>query len=530
MDRLLETWRRLTPLRRVVLIGAGVATVVAVLALAQMAARPGMALLYSGLDPATAGEVVGQLEQMQVASEVRGDAIYVAADARDRVRLALARKGLPRQGQAGYELLDRISGFSATSEMFDAAYWRAREGELARTLLAAPGVRSARVHIAVPGRRPFAREAAEPSASVTISMAGGKLGREQARAMRYLVALAVPGLRPQQVAVIDSQAGMVLAPGEESAAENAAAAAAEREAKLEAEIERLLAARVGRDKARVSVSVEASRESERVTETVIEPESRVTVSSDTEEITNEASGSPAPVTVASNLPTGEAEQGAKNKSARTESRSRVNYDYSEVRRERERAAGAIRQISVAVLVDGIVAEGPDSEAEWQPRPDEELAALGELVRAAVGFDPDRGDVVTVKSMRFQPDARAGTLAEAGSLSRFLERNAMTLIQVAVLAVVAVVLALTVVRPILAGRRIAPEELVAVNGPEGLPGPEAAAPASLPDAAGEAEADALAGADRPTPEALRRIVSEKQEQTLAMLKDWLAPAGESGENA
>ena len=530
MDRLLETWRALSARRRLAVIAAGVVTLVAVLALAQMAARPGMALLYSGLDPATAGEVVGQLEQMQVPSEVRGDAIYVPADARDRVRLALARKGLPRQGQAGYELLDQISGFSATSEMFDAAYWRAKEGELARTLLASSGVRAARVHVAVPSRRPFARDAAEPTASVTVTMAGGTVPREQARAMRYLVALAVPGLRPEQVAIVDSQAGMVLAPGEESAAEDASQAAAEREAKLEAEIEQLLAARVGRDRARVSVSVEADRESERVVETVIEPDSQVTISADTEEITRQSEGSPASVTVASNLPTGEAAEGAKDKSNATESRQRINYDYSEVRRERERAAGAIRQISVAVLVDGITSEGPDGAPQWQPRPQEELDTLSELVRAAVGFDAERGDVVTVRSMRFQPDASVGVLAEADPVMRFLERNAMTLVQIGVLAAVALILALAVVRPILTRPAVDPETLVAVNDPEAL----AAAPgdATLPATLGEAElpADAAATETRPDAETLRRVVAERQEQTLAMLRDWLGSPDREEEGA
>ena len=524
MDRLLQTWRMLDMRRRLVLIGAGVATVIAVLALAQMASRPGMALLYSGLDPAAAGEVVGALEQMKIASEVRGDAIYVAEDARDRVRLSLARQGLPRQGQAGYELLDEISGFSSTSEMFDAAYWRAKEGELARTVLAAPGVRAARVHIAVPSRRPFASKSAEPTASVTVTMAGGALTREQARAMRYLVALAVPGLGPERVGVIDSRAGIVLAPGEENAAEDAIAAAAEREAKLEAEIEQLLAARVGRDKARVSVTVEADRESERVVETVIEPDSRVTISSDIEEVTTNATGSPGAVTVASNLPTGDAGEADKSKSARSESRERVNYDYSQVRRERERAAGAIRQISVAVLVDGMVEPGPDGEPQWSPRPEEELAVLRDLVRAAVGFDERRGDVVTVESMRFQPDATVGALVESSAWMRFVERNALTLIQIGVLALVALVLALTVVRPILAGRPAEAQEMVTVS-PDGTTGDfDAPGPAALPDPGGAGEPPV----DRTDPETLRRIVAEKQEQTLAMLKDWLAQPAEAGE--
>jgi len=526
MDQLLQTWRALDLRRRIVLIGAGVLTIVAVLSLAQVATRPAMALLYSGLDPATAGEVVGSLEQMGVASEVRGDAIYVTEGARDRVRLALAREGLPRQGQAGYELLDQISGFSATSDMFNAAFWRAKEGELARTILAAPGVRAARVHIAVPSRRPFSREGAATTASVTVTMAGGALMPAQARALRYLVALAVPGLNPEQVAIIDSRRGVVLAPGEQSRAEEASAEAAQREARLKAEIEQLIAARVGRDRARVTVSVETDREAERVVESIIQPESRVTISADTEEITDSASGAAGAVTVASNLPAGDADEAPERKSSRSETRERVNYDYSEVTRERTRAPGAIRRISVAVLVDGIVEEGPDGEPTWSPRPEEELETLSGLVRAAVGFDAERGDVVTVESMAFQPGATPGELVEAGPFWRFVERNALTLIQIAVLAIVSLVLALTVVRPLLAARAESADGPMRVVG-EGETIEIGAPPAgALP----EPEASDTAEAGRYDPETLRLAVAENEEGTVAMLRDWLSETGESEEAA
>ncbi|MGF1445913.1 MAG: flagellar basal-body MS-ring/collar protein FliF [Pikeienuella sp.] len=518
MDQLLHTWRALDLRRRVILVGAGVLSLVAVLSLAQLATRPAMALLYSGLDPATAGEVVGRLDQMAVTSEVRGDAIYVAEGARDRVRLALAREGLPRQGQAGYELLDTLSGFSATADMFNAAFWRAKEGELARTILAAPGVRAARVHIAVPSRRPFARESAPPTASVTVTMAGGALPRAQAEAMRYLVALAVPNLPPEQVGVIDSRAGMVLAPGAEGGPD-LGTAATEREARLKREIEQLLAARVGRDRARVSVSVETDREAETVIETVIDPASRVTLSLDNREITDTSTGEDGNVTVASNLPAGDAEAGATRESARSETQERVNYDYSELRRERVRQPGAIRRISVAVLVDGLVEDGPDGTPVWAPRNAAELEALSALVKAAIGFDEARGDVVTVESLAFQPDATPGALVEASPLLRFLERNALTLIQIAVLAIVAIVLALTVVRPVLTRPPLAEEGLVA------LPGET---PAVI-EASADAQADPAGASGEPPElserETLRLVVAENREQTIAMLKDWLASTDE-----
>ena len=530
MNQFLSTWNGLDLQRRIVLLGAIGLTFLAVLSLAQIATRPGLALLYSGLDPAAAGEVVGSLEQMNVEAEIRGDAIYVPEDARDRVRLALAREGLPRQGQAGYELLDSISGFSATSDMFNTAYWRAKEGELARTILASPGVRSARVHIAVPNRRPFARQSARPTASVTVSMAGGSVTPEHATAIRYLTALAVPDLTPDQVAIIDNRAGMILAPGSESAVASAASQAGEREAKLKAEIEELLAARVGRDKSRVSVTVETHREAEKVTERVIQPDSRVTIHSDLEEISDTSQGSNGAVTVASNLPTGDAGNDNERKSARTESRERVNYDYSEIHRETSRAAGAIRRVSVAVLVDGINEIDANGNTVWRERPEEELVALRELVTAAVGFDAERGDVVTVDSMAFQPGATPGASIEINPIMRFIERNALTFIQLAVLGIVAIILGLTVVRPLLSrapapaiGSAPPPGALVMETDEEGnaviAQSSDSAALNSPEDP--EAETEDL-------DEQLRLIAAEQPEQTAEMLKVWLEEPSETVE--
>jgi flagellar M-ring protein FliF len=530
MEQIIETWRRLDPRRRIILAAAVALTMAAVLSLAQVATRPGMALLYSGLDPAAAGEVIGALEQMTIASEVRGNAIYVEATARDRVRLVLARDGLPRQGQAGYELLDQLSGFSATTDMFNAAYWRAREGELSRTILSSPGVRAARVHIAVPGRRPFARDASATTASVTVTMAAGKLTDAQAMAIRYLVALAVADLDPEQVAVIDSRAGMVLAPGADTPVAGAAGEAAEREAKLKAEIEQLLAARVGRDRSRVTVAVETDREAETVTEKVIQPDSRVTIHSDTEEVSDSSTGTASSVTVASNLPDGEG-GGDTRSASRSETRERVNYDYSEVQRQRVRQAGAIRRISVAVLVDGIASTGPDGQDQWAPRPLDELRALRDLVIAAVGYDEQRGDIVTVESMRFQPDATPGVLVKVSSWQRLLERNAMTLIQIGVLGAVAMILALVVVRPILA--RPVPAPLAILPGPEALADMSGAGNAALsklarPDggqAVGRGNllpAPGQPGEASPAPsgETLLLAVTERPEQAVSMLREWL----------
>ena len=131
----MTVWGKLDGRKRAVVLGA---TLLMFAAIALLARGPGagpMALLYAGLDDSAAGEVVAALDARGVPYEVRGDAIWVPESARDLERITLAAEGLPATSAGGYELLDSLSGFGTTSQMFDAAYWRAKEGELARTIL-----------------------------------------------------------------------------------------------------------------------------------------------------------------------------------------------------------------------------------------------------------------------------------------------------------------------------------------------------------------------------------------------------------
>ena len=126
--------------------------------------------------------------------------------------------------------------------MFDAAYWRAKEGELARTIVANPHVRSARVHISQGVSGAFRRDV-RPRHRCRWSQQGG-VGPEQARALRFLVASAVPGLTPQDVSIIDGANGLVLGP--DDAAQPAAQSADRARDRLRSNVERLLEAHVGR--------------------------------------------------------------------------------------------------------------------------------------------------------------------------------------------------------------------------------------------------------------------------------------------
>ncbi|WP_397541792.1 flagellar basal-body MS-ring/collar protein FliF [Roseovarius salis] len=441
MQQIANVWTALDTRRRLIVGAATVAVFAAVLGLARMAATPSMSLLYADLGAGQAGEVVSALDQRGVAYDIRGNSIFVEAARRDELRMTLAGEGLPANAARGYELLDGLSGFGTTSQMFNAAYWRAKEGELARTIVSHPAISTARVHIAKAGTNPFQRDV-EPTASVSVGLAGSTISGAHARALKFLVASAVTGLSPENVSVIDGKGKLVGTAGDVPAK-----ATEDRAEILRERVQRLLAARVGPGNAVVEVSVDTVTRSESVRETVIDPDSRVAISTDTEERTNSASGRSDDVTVASNLPDGEAGDGETSSSRTNETRERVNYEVSQTEREVTVAPGAIRRLSVAVLVNGVMGTDANGAPVFEPRDEQELDALRELVASAVGFDEERGDVITIKTMQFEQASPAGTAAVQDPLFG-AGVDLMSLAQAVVLGIVALLLGLFVVRPLL----------------------------------------------------------------------------------
>ncbi|SEL54913.1 flagellar M-ring protein FliF [Roseovarius azorensis] len=535
MQQIIHLWQAMDTRRRIIVSGAVAVMFWAVLALARMASEPGMTLLYAGLESGAAGEVVAALEQHGVAYDVRGGAIFVDAVRRDELRMTLAGEGLPSASVKGYELLDGLSGFGTTSQMFSAAYWRAKEGELTRTIVSHPAISAARVHISSSGSNPFQRDI-RPSASVSITASRGAISAKHARALQFLVASAVAGLTPEEVSVIDAEGGLVGA-----TEETPANTAEDRAEVLRHRAERLLAARVGPGNAVVEVAVDTITQTESIRERHFDPEGRVAISTDTEERTNTASDEAGgDVTVASNLPDGDAAQGGASASETSETRERINYEVSATEREITHVPGAIKRLSVAVLVNGTTTTDATGASVFEPRPEEELAALRDLVASAVGFDEARGDVITMRTMQFERLEPEGTLAESGLLDR-LALDVMSLIQAGVLAAVALILGLFVIRPLFA-RPITPPpaQIVAPARPIARTDPVAASPA-LTGEIDEGDFDEtglsviaedrtarkpereFAALERSTEDPvarLRNMIGQRQEETVEILRSWL----------
>ena len=533
MQQYLNVWMKLGIKRQLIVIAATGAMFFAILAMARMTTAPSMTLLYAGLESSAAGDVVRSLEQRGVVFEVRGGSIFVDNKQRDQLRLTLASEGLPANGNRGYELLDQLTGFGTTSQMFDAAYWRAKEGELARTIVANPAIAMARVHIASTGSNPFQR-GVTPKASVSLTPNGGGISQAQGKAVRFLVASAVAGLSPDDVAVIDAN-GMVIGSTEETAP---TVGGDDKAQVLRDRVQRLLEARVGFGNAVVEVSVDTVTESESIRERSFDPDGRVAISSDTEERTNTAEGTGGgDVTVASNLPDQEgAGGGDKSTSQNSETRERINYEVSETEREVIRAPGAIKRLSVAVLVNETKVVNDLGESVSQPRSPQEMEALRELVSSAVGFNADRGDIITLKSMALQSVAPSGTAASTSLVDQF-DLDLLSAVQMIVLAVVTLILGLFVIRPVLSrptpeAMAIAPPAAISATENEdtsatNLPAVFDAEDMGRSDSKSRVEkfnpqiGEILASSQAQDPvERLRGMIGERQEETVEILRGWL----------
>ncbi len=460
LEAALARLRELGP-GRILAIGTVLLALLAFLAFAALqATAPRYALLFGGLASGDVARIVERLEAMDVPYRLTdsGDAVLVPADEVARLRMTLAQDGLPTGEVMGWELFDASSGLTTTDFTARVNLRRALEGELARTIAALEAVRRARVHLNLPERRLFVRDQPEPSAAVMVELVGGRtLSPRQVRAIRELVAAAVPGLEPARVTVSDSRGRLLARLAEEEGAlvlEDAEAWRRAYEERLRAKIVELLERSLGPGRVDAQVSAEVDFDEREVTEEVYDPEGQVARSTRTVEETtdrNEISQEEG-VSASANLP-GNPPAGAGT--SRNEKLSRteevVNYEISRtVRAVRARTPRVVR-LSVAVQVDGRWETDAQGQQVFRPLPAEELQQIEALVRSAVGLDEERGDRLEVVSRPFaQPEAAP---AEEPGLISALLADYGDLLRNLLWALVALLVVLFGLRPLL--RRLLP---------------------------------------------------------------------------
>ncbi len=477
--------------RALLLVAVGVGSVVAIWAFAHWATAPTWVPLYSGLSLDVVGDVTAQLDEagIEYRLERGGGELRIKDDDVARARVLLARAGLPTRSRPGFELFDQPA-WGMTDFTQRVNYRRAIEGELERTISQMRGVEAAQVHLAMSESRAFRRAERPTEASVFLKLRPGvEAPAEMVEAIRFLVASSVEGLQSEHVTVLNDRGRLLSVASEgpttDMLTKRQLEYQREIERRLEEKAENLVAQVVGLGN--VNVRVAASINFDRVERTVqaVDPDNQVVLQEQRSEIV------PGP-----NTP------GAGSIVANT------TYDVTRQFETYSGGVGTIERLTVAVLVnDRLVVEG--DSARIMPRSEDELRQVEALVRNAVGFNPERGDAITVVSTPF--DSRGVVFAEDEGpgiigLLRTFQRPLVGLVAV----VLAFILGMRVIRSL--PRAVEPMPVpVAAGGPAALPGtgePNVPAQPALGDGSYQARDQVTA------------VLSQRPENAARVLRLWL----------
>lgn len=435
-----------------------------------------MALLYSDVDLREASQIVDLLDKAHIAHDAQGDGSRLMVPAGDipRARMLLAKEGLPTGGSIGYEIFDRGDGLTASQFQQTINQTRAMEGELARSIRMIMGVKAVRVHLVLPKREPFARDRQEAQASVVLAMAGpARLDKEGIQSVLNLVSAAVPGLRPQNIGIVDRRGNMLARAGETAGAAVAGGPGLssedlrrQTEQRLSRSVEDMLERTVGAGRVRAETSVDMDFGQLRETQESYDPDGRVERSTQNNSDTSKTTEQPATVSVQNNLPNADA-GGTPTGTQAQRTEETTNYEIGKTTRTIIQDRPQIKRITLAVLVDQIPVTGADGTVVWQDRSPDDIGRLAALARNAIGFNEKRGDKVDIVSMRFVTEDATETPKTTLFGFPVDKADLVHLGQTALYGLVAVLALLLVLRPMVMRITAVPAQIAASSGQSAL---------------------------------------------------------------
>ena len=377
--------------------GVALAALAALITLVSLVNRPTYGMLFSNLSEQDASKIVDKLKEKSIPFQLEdgGKSILVPKQQLYELRLSMASEGLPHASTIGYEIFDRTNlGVSDFVQKIN--YRRAIEGELARTILQLEEVEGVRVHIVTPEKALFRDDEKPATASVILKLKSGKpLRRGTAQGIAHLVASSVEGMESANVAIVDSKGTLLT----ENSKSNSVAALTSTQYELQQKVETYLAQKaqtllegaLGSGNSMVQVNAELDfRQVERTLE-LYDPDNAVVRSEQTTE--DKATG-----------------KDASPLSARTN--STTNYEINKTVEHIVENLGNIKRLSVAAIVNEkqrVVEKDGQKSVEHTPRTQDEMNQLTELVKKAVGYNPQRTDEVSVLNLSFGSATEEGFL-------------------------------------------------------------------------------------------------------------------------
>lgn len=353
-------------------------------------------VLFSNLDPSDSQTIIAKLDDQKVDKKIEGNSILVPAEQVDQLRMQLT----PELSTAskGYELMDDGSSFGMTDDEFNIKKVRMVQGEIEKSIKTIDAVQGAKVLITPATKSVFAKESVDGSASVVVETKYGKsLTKEQVEGIVAIVSMSTENIPKENIAVIDTNGNLLtknLGSDDVTGADSDTVvthhdAETKYEEKLVNKVIELLEPVVGKGKVKAQIEVDFDFDSTKISEYEIDPNKALISQETTKEYNNSNSGATSTSPVDDNMSNTIDENDTVNSSG---SESQINnYDHSTKKTETIKAPGEIRRLTASVMVNG------NLDATTQK-------AFEDAVKAAIGFDEERKDTISLVGMDFDTTA------------------------------------------------------------------------------------------------------------------------------
>lgn len=381
--------------------------------------KPDYSLLYGNVPEQEMASIVEHLKQAKIPYKIEENRILVPRQYLYEARLSLAKAGIPKGSGVGFEIFDEQK-LGSTEFVQKVNYQRALQGELARTIAQLDKIEDARVHLSLPEESLFVRDEKPPSAAVVVKLKRGQqLTPYELQGIVHLVSSAVKGLTDEHVTIMSTDGQVLFKKDPSHASFELSDLQLRYKQRLEEELQRkiqsMLLPVIGEGGVISRVTLDLDFNQIKISEEMIDPDSAVPRSQQRiiEKMQGQSKkpkGNPdVPINVESKLLVNS--PGKQEESATAQSSERqeeiINYELNRTVRQIAYAPGTIKRVSVAVLVDGPYKEEIDKKTVkrvFVGRSADELKAIEEIVKKAVGYNDARGDQVSVTNIPFAGEA------------------------------------------------------------------------------------------------------------------------------
>ena len=427
LTQLRDIWGQLGAGQRINVLAATLVLAAGLGALIFWSSHSDYSLLYGGLSDAEAAKVIAALDESKVPYKTgTGGSVLVPADKVYATRMQLAGRGIPSGDGVGFEIFDKAN-FGISDFVQRANYTRAVQGELARTISQIDEVQSARVMIVMPENRLLLDKNTFPTASVFVRVRGNsQLQPQSINSIRFLVANAVEGLKPNHVSVVDNL-GNVLS---ENTDDDSLIGLTSTQLAARRNLEQYLARKgqdmldkvLGPGQAIVRISADINYDTLTRTDEKFDPDGQVvrtqTKNDQNTDTSTTTSASPVGVGANTGTATNVASSGSTpvNNSQNHTTTSTVEYEIGKTTSSLVQAAGGIKRLSASVTVAAQM-QGTGADRKLVPRSPVDLKKLQDIVSSAVGIDSTRGDSVAMAELPFNNDFATEITKELGQQSK-----------------------------------------------------------------------------------------------------------------